>query len=118
MCPPFVEASAQQTDHKEMGDTPIVPRECDGQLDTDFSFYTSGNQEKHPCCRTCYPEHRHFLFSFFNPKVQRYIVKGASLFHGIICSVEASCQETYPLGENSENRTAEAISFTVITVLA
>lgn len=118
MGPPFVEASAQQTDHKEMGDTPTVPRECDGQLDTDSSFYTSGNQEKHPCCRTCYPEQRHFLFSFFNPKVQRYIVKGASLFHGIICSVEASCQETYPLGENSENRTAEAISFTVITVLA
>ena len=49
MCPPFVEASAQQTDHKEMDDTPIVPTECDGQLDTGFFFYTSGNQEKHPC---------------------------------------------------------------------
>lgn len=45
MCPPFVEASAQQTDHKEMDDTPIVPTECDGQLDTGFSVYTSGNQE-------------------------------------------------------------------------
>lgn len=116
MCPPFVEATAQQTDHKEMDDTPIVPREYDGQLDTNFSFYTSGNQEKHPCRRTHYHEHRHF--SFFNPKVQKYIVPGACLFHGIICSAEASCQETYPLGENSGSRTAEAISFTVITVLA
>lgn len=59
-----------------------------------------------------------FFFRFLNTKVQRYIIPDASLFYGIICLAKASCQETYPLGEASENRTAEAISFIVITVLA
>lgn len=30
MCPPFVEASAQQTDHKEMDDTLLLPESVMG----------------------------------------------------------------------------------------
>lgn len=48
MCPSFVEASTQQTDHEEMDDTlGTAPREWHGQAVRYFSFSTSGDQEKH-----------------------------------------------------------------------
>lgn len=46
MCHPFVEASAQQTDHKEMDDTlSTAPREHAGQPDTDFTLSTQATEE-------------------------------------------------------------------------
>lgn len=111
MCPAFVEASAQQTDHKEKEDTlSTAPGACDARPDTDASFPTRGNQENHPWSRRQYHQHGRFLFVTSWATRFRYKIPGASRFHGIICLANASCQETYPLGGNSENRTAEAIS--------